>query len=95
MFCKQKVFCSRKDFLYTSNISKILVILTAKPLTNEEFYYVVLVRIWKANFSVGVVNSHNAPVGTLQSELGWPALLGYPAASSSLVLETGAFQNPL
>lgn len=53
MFCKQKILCTRRDVLYTSKISKILVILTPKPLRNEGFYYakyVKYVRIWKAIF---------------------------------------------
>lgn len=71
MFCKQKILCIRRDVLYTSKISKILVILTPKPLRNEGFYYakyVKYVRIWKAIFSVGVVNRVNsAPVDILES----------------------------
>lgn len=75
VFCKQKILCIRRDVLYTSKISKILVILTPKPLANEGFYYVKYVKIWKANFSVGVVNIVNsAPVDTLESELGCPTL---------------------
>lgn len=97
MFCKQKILCIRRDVLYTSKISKILVILTPKPLANEGFYYVKYVRIWKANFSVGGANIvHSAPVGTLESEL--DVLLSSlsfasPAAPSSLVSETAGFQN--
>lgn len=97
MFCKQKILCIRRNVLYTSKTSKILVILTPKPLSNEGFYYVKYVRIWKANFSVGGANIvHSAPVGTLESEL--DVLLSSlssasPAAPSSLVPETVGFQN--
>lgn len=67
MFCKQKIFCIRRDVLYTSKISKILVILTPKPLGNEGFSYVKYVRTWKAVFSV-VVNIVNSALGVPWSQ---------------------------
>lgn len=70
VFCKQKILCIRRDFLYTSKISKILVILTAKPLANEGFCHVVLVRLWKANCFVWVVNGHSAQVAHLGVRVG-------------------------